>query len=308
MSNLAWDKEAVAAVERAPFFVRRMVRKKVEEYVAGLGKTQVTAADVQAARQHLLGGGTPPVAAKPTPVPPEPTATAGPTLDVPLSETELRAVERLAQEKAGIDTRYYAVRNCGGAVGCPLNVADVESLAIALAERLAASGIEAHLKATIKGPVLTHHKFRVVLAGCANNCSEPQIADFSVVAQARPTTGPGECSDCGRCLEVCKEGAITLVDGPHFDYERCLNCGRCEANCATEAIATSQKGFDVLVGGKLGRHARLASRVLVMADEATVLRAFDASLAFYLANANGPERFGAVLERTGLESLQARLM
>lgn len=302
-----WDREAAAAVERAPFFVRRMVRRKVEDYVAARGGTRVTLADVQSARQQLAGGTAPQMPAPPVDVADRDAPQARPTLEVPLSEAELRAVERLTQEKAGCDTRYYSVRACGAAAGCPLGVADCSGLADAFAARLAASGVESYLRSAIKGPVLTHHKFRVVLAACANNCSEPQIADFAVVAQARPVPGENECCDCGRCLEVCREGAIELRNGPCFDYQLCHNCGRCEANCQTEAIGVAQRGYDVLVGGKLGRHARLATRILTMADEAAVLRAFDATLDFYLAEARGPERLGAVLARVGLGRLETRL-
>ena len=141
----------------------------------------------------------------------------------------------------------------------------------------------------------------------AVNAYSQVVVESGVVSQARPAAVPGACSDCGRCLEVCKEGAIELSGEPNFDYARCLNCGRCEANCASRAIAVAERGFDVLVGGKLGRHARLATPLLLLADEAAVLRAFDLSVNFYLEHAHGPERFGAVLERTGVEALQARL-
>ena len=302
-----WDGEAVAAVERAPFFVRRLVRQKVEEYVDARGGARVTALDVQSARHSFLDGGQGSATPSEPVVEPVRQTSARPTLEVPLSEKELRAIERLAQEKAGTETRYYAVRACGGAVGCPLTVGEDAKLADVLAAHLATSGLEAFLEGAIKGPVLTHHKFRAVVAGCANNCSEPQIADFAVVAQARPRLGPGECCDCDRCREVCREGAIALDGGPRFDYAACLNCGRCAANCQSEAIAVGERGYDVLVGGKLGRHPRLATRVLAMVDEEAVLGAFDACLAFYLAEARGPERLGAVLERTGLEPLLQRL-
>jgi anaerobic sulfite reductase subunit C len=302
---MEWDREATAAVERAPFFLRRMVRRKVEDYVAARGGTRVTLTDVHSARQQLLGGTATELQAEPASAT---AASAGPTLDVPLDESELRALERLTQAKAGCDTRYYAVRACGAAAGCPLGVADCQPLADALAARLATSDLESFLKAAIQGPVLAHHKFRVVLAACANNCSEPQIADFAVIAQARPGLGDGECCDCGLCLEVCKEEAIELARGPVFAYDRCLNCGRCEANCQTGAIGIAQRGYDVLVGGKLGRHARLGTRALAMVDEVAVLRAFDATLDFYLREACGAERLGALLERVGWERFERQLV
>jgi len=304
---MEWDRDAVEAVERAPFFVRRMVRKRVEEAVAASGGRRVTLAAVQSCRLSFLSGQArtqaPPVPT-PTPIVPSPAEKA----DMPpLSEQELRAIERLTAEKAGVETRYYAVQACGAVAGCPLSQAEVGGLSDGLARRIAASGVAEHLQRTIRGPLLTHHRFRAAVAGCANNCCEPQIKDFAVIARARPGRGPGECIDCARCLEVCREDAVALADGPVFAYDRCLNCGRCAAECATGAIAVVERSYTILVGGKLGRHAQLAEVLADAADEETVYRALDACLELYLAEARGPERLGAVLNRTGLAPLRAKL-
>ncbi len=302
---MEWDKDAQAAVERAPFFVRRLIRKKVEEYVASQGQSRVTLAAVQSCRQAFLGGAPAPPAVA-IEQPPAAAPARGDD-DFPLGEAELRAIERLTEEKAGVDTRLYAVQACGGAVGCPLTLAEVGPLTEALARRVAASGVPEFIQAAIRGPALSHHKFRVAVAGCPNNCSEPQIKDFAVVAQARPGRGPGDCIDCGRCVETCREGSVRLEDGPIFDYDKCLSCGRCAAVCPSEAITTVARGYAVLVGGKLGRHAQLAWRLLETVDEATVLRALDACLELYKEEARGPERLGAILNRTGLDVLRAKI-
>ncbi len=300
---MEWDQDAKSAVERAPFFVRRLIRKKVEEYAAAQGQSRVTLAAVQSCRKAFLGGGT---AAAVAVSEPSAAAPAGDD-DFPLSEAELRAIEHLTEQKAGVDTRFYAVQACGGAVGCPLTLADVGPLTDALARRVAESGVPEFIQAAIRGPVLTHHKFRLAVAGCPNNCSEPQIKDFAVVAQARPGRGAGDCIDCGRCVETCREGSVRLEDGPVFAYDKCLSCGRCAAVCPSEAITTVERGFAVLVGGKLGRHAQLAWQLLDMVDEETVLRALDACLELYLEEARGPERLGAILNRTGLDVLKAKI-
>ncbi|MDA8219227.1 MAG: 4Fe-4S binding protein [Dehalococcoidales bacterium] len=306
---MEWDKEATAAVERAPFFVRRLVRKKVEEHVTSAGGKRVTLADVEAARRNFLGGGTAPTV-RPAPRPVEPVAPRPASKgdgDFPLSEEELRTIERLTDEQAGVETRFYSVRSCGGAVGCPLALTDVSTLAEDLARQLADSGLADYLQSVIRGPVLTHHKFRVAVAGCPNNCCEPQIKDFAAVAHARPGIGKEVCSECGRCVDTCREDAITLDGEPVFDRERCLDCGRCANACPTECIVSGQQGYEIMVGGKLGRRAQLATRLVEMVDEDYVRRALAASLDLYLAEARGPERFGTILNRTGLAKLRQRL-
>ncbi|MHB1006679.1 MAG: 4Fe-4S dicluster domain-containing protein [Chloroflexota bacterium] len=303
---MEWDSDARAAVERAPFFVRKLVRGKVEAYVAETGGNRVTLAAVQACRGAFLDSAAPP--APSAPAESRPTENTAGTLETSgLTEAELRSLERLTEQKAGIDTRFYSVQACGGAVGCPLTLVDISPIVSHLARQIEASGVPEYLKSAIRGPVLTHHKFRTAVAGCANACCETQIKDFAVVALARPGRTDTLCSDCGACLDACREEAITLDDGPHFDSEKCLNCGRCAAACPGECITTVERGFAVEVGGRLGRHPQLATRMLSMVDESEVYRALDACLALYLEHAKGPERLGAVLNRVGIETLRARL-
>lgn len=311
---MRWETEATAAVERAPFFVRRFVRKKVEEYVRNKGGDVVTLADVNACKSSFLASRenqapepAPPIAAAPEPVAPEPVARVSTADLAGLSEADIRAIEKLTEEKTGVDTRFYAVQSCGGAVGCPLTLVDVAKVTDQLASILAESGVADYLRDSIKGPVLTHHKFRVAVSGCANCCSEPQIKDFALIARERPGLVDADvCTQCGQCVDACREEAIALsYDGPQFDYERCLSCGRCVQACPTEAIATVATGYDVLVGGKLGRHPQLATPLASMVNEEEAGDALRRCLAFYVQNADGPERFGALLNRTGLEAVRS---
>lgn len=225
---MEWDKDALEAVERAPFFVRRMVRKKAEEYVTSRGSTRVTLLAVRECKRSFLGGpaaGTSPTTIeRAAPDAPQPVTESDDGIGI--GESELRAIERLTEEKAGVNTRFYGVQACGGAVGCPLTLVEVTPLTNLIAERIARSGVADYLQSTIRGPVLTHHKFRAAVAGCPNNCSEPQIKDFAVIAHATPGLGTGECIDCQACVEACREDSVRLDGGPVFDYDRCLSCGR----------------------------------------------------------------------------------
>jgi len=49
-----WDADAEAAIQKVPFFVRKRVKRKVEDQVAEKGRTTVTLADVTAAKQRFL--------------------------------------------------------------------------------------------------------------------------------------------------------------------------------------------------------------------------------------------------------------
>lgn len=51
---MRWEADAEAAIQKVPFFVRKKVRRKVEDQVAEKGRATVTLADVMAAKQRFL--------------------------------------------------------------------------------------------------------------------------------------------------------------------------------------------------------------------------------------------------------------
>lgn len=288
--KLEWDKQAQAKLKRVPFFLRGMVRGKVEEHVAELGKAVVTAGDVDAARQRLMPGGPPSANDNGT----IPTEALQQLLD--RAETDVAELEHR--------TRFYHIRPCAGATGCPLTVVDSRALADRLAAVMEARDVTTRKSATLKGPVLSHQRFKVSVAGCPNGCTEPQIKDFGIIGRARVIVGAGDCNGCQRCVRDCPDDAIAVADKqPVIDRELCLDCGRCAQVCPTGALVIEATGYSVLVGGKLGRRPQLARQWLSWTDEAGVERAFDAALDLWLSEDGRGERLGAILARVGWEAL-----
>lgn len=291
---MKWDPEAAQRLERVPFFIRKRVKKQIEEYVAAQGKDIVTSADVTAARQHFTGGAT---------------LTTG---QGELSQLDLDKIRELVEKGVpteGLDTRYIKFRLCGGAAGCPLNLMEkMKPYAQRLAEIAQSQGLESFLAGSHDGPVLFHHQFKITLSGCPNNCSQPQIADFAVIGQAKPLVTAAPCTGCELCVKACKEQAITVdQDGPHFDYRLCLQCGDCTRYCRKEAIANGPETYRVLIGGKLGRHPHLA---IPIAGEATWEEVEDLLrkiIAFYQTQALDGERFGDLVQRLGDDRVVALL-
>ena len=58
---LSWDAAAEARLGRVPPFVRRMVRRSVEDYVRGEGRAEVTADDMHAVARRRFGDAGPPM-------------------------------------------------------------------------------------------------------------------------------------------------------------------------------------------------------------------------------------------------------
>lgn len=282
---MEWDQEAAGRLERVPFFIRKKVKKQIEEFVAAQGRTVVTSEDVSQARQQLAGG-----------VPLK-------TGQGELTEAELGRITELIEKGVtieGLNTKHIKFRVCGGAAGCPLTLMELKPLAVRLAGLAREQQLEAFLAGSHDGPVLFHHQFKIALAGCPNNCSQPQIADFAVIGQAKPVRTQEKCNHCSLCIKACKEQAIHLgTGGPEFNYDLCLNCGDCTRHCTREAIVNSPVHYQVLIGGKLGRHPHLAVTLDRQADWSTVEDYFKKVIQVYRDKALDGERFADVVQRLG---------
>jgi ferredoxin len=54
---------------------------------------------------------------------------------------------------------------------------------------------------------------------------------------AIPVVDAQKCTGCGICVDACKRGAISLVNGiAHIAPELCINCRLCVRKCPVGAI------------------------------------------------------------------------
>jgi anaerobic sulfite reductase subunit C len=256
---MKWTTEAEEAVSRVPFFVRRRVKKRVEEEAVRRGDQMVDMRHVQECRQKFL--------------------------------------KNMDQEVKG-----YQVETCFGPGGCPNRAVVDDDLAKKLEQLLARKELRKFLKERVKGPLKMHHEFRVSASDCPNACSRPQIADLGLIGANRPEIVGDDCNQCGECVEICRENAISLEedsDSPQLDAEKCLSCGQCIEVCPTGTLIPGRSGYRVLVGGKLGRHPRLAEELQGIYSKEEVLNLVEKCLDLYMKESIRGERFGEILKRTG---------
>lgn len=146
--------------------------------------------------------------------------------------------------------------------GCRFGLPQARNLAHRVDQALAATGYAEAVRQRYSAAPHQHKRLVVALAGCANGCSKPQIADLALVAKARPRLAESGCTGCEACIAACPDEAASLTShGPWFDTTQCLDCGRCVAACREGALG-AESGFQVLAGGRLGRRPRLATPVL----------------------------------------------
>jgi dissimilatory sulfite reductase (desulfoviridin) alpha/beta subunit len=198
------------------------------------------------------------------------------------------------------------VESCFGPTGCPNRAVKDDDLANKMEEILSRKDLKAFLKQKVSGPLKIHHEFQVTIADCPNACSRPQIADVGIIGVCLPATTEEPCSGCGACVDVCREGAISLGENgmtPDVDCDKCLSCGQCIAVCPTGTIGESKRGYRILVGGKLGRHPQLGKELAGIFTKEETLQVIEACIDYYMTHNRSGERFGEVVNRRGADEL-----
>ncbi|MEE4607788.1 MAG: 4Fe-4S dicluster domain-containing protein [Desulfobacteraceae bacterium] len=221
---------------------------------------------------------------------------------------EVEASRRRFVSGMSREVKGYQVDGCFAAGGCPNRIGDATRLLERIEAVLQEADLLSFLKYTVDGPLKFHHEFRVSLAECPNSCSQVQVKDIGILAASPPQITDAPCTACGACVEDCPDDAVRLDDpgSPRIDPALCLRCGRCIAACPTGTLAGGQTGYRVQLGGKLGRHPRLARELPGIYGEDDVIDIVRACVALYKEKSRGGRRFADVLDDRDFENLARR--
>lgn len=251
---MKWTADAEAAIKKVPGFVKKKVRARIEKEAAAAGKTVVSPTEVKATQKQFLSG-------------------------------------------KGPDIKGYEAEICFGPDGCPNRANPGDELIEKIEALLEKEDLLSFLKSQVPGGLKFHHNFRVAVSECPNACSQPQIKDIGILGASIPLLTDEECSRCGACVEACRDEAVTLTnnaDRPQIDYQQCLSCGKCIEACPTGTIREDQKGYRVQLGGKLGRHPRLARELDGTFNVDQVLSIVKDCIRFYKENSKNGQRFAEI--------------
>jgi dissimilatory sulfite reductase (desulfoviridin) alpha/beta subunit len=253
---MKWTADAEAELKKVPFFVRKKVRSRIENETAATGKKIVSLSDVKAAQARFMS-------------------------------------------KMSSDIKGYQIDTCFGSSGCPNPANSCDVLVKKIETLLKNADLLTFLKERVKGDLKYHHEFRVTLAECPNACSQPQIKDVGIIGAIIPEATDEECTRCDACVEACIETCITLDSEkniPEIDHDRCLKCGKCIHVCPSGTITAKHKGFRVQLGGKLGRHPKLAVELEGIYSEDEVLSIVKNCIAYYKKHSKHGERFAEIFD------------
>jgi dissimilatory sulfite reductase (desulfoviridin) alpha/beta subunit len=169
-----------------------------------------------------------------------------------------------------------------------------EGLFARLEQLLKEADLLEFLRQHVKGDLKYHHEFRVTISDCPNACSQPQIKDIGIVGASEPVICDEACTLCGACVDVCRDHAVcldTAKEMPVIDRARCMQCGLCAKGCPTGTITDGQKGFRIMLGGKLGRHPRLGEELPGLFTEEEVLVIVKKCIDYYKTGSRNGARF-----------------
>ncbi|MBI5895661.1 MAG: 4Fe-4S binding protein [Desulfobacterales bacterium] len=195
---MQWTTEAEEALNKVPFFVRPRARARVEQEAAQAGKTQVTLADVRAARQRLLSGMAAEVKGYQLELCFGPGGCPNQIMAAtPLSEhieKVLRAADLLGFLKSkGIQDLKHHHEFRVALAECPNACSQVQIKDVGI--------MAAHRPRVSAEPCSECN-------GCVTACREEAI---QIDPTPRPVIDRSRCVSCGQCIPACPTG--TLVSG-----------------------------------------------------------------------------------------------
>jgi anaerobic sulfite reductase subunit C len=200
------------------------------------------------------------------------------------------------------EVKGWQMETCFGVSDCPHRAVDPQSLVSDLEALLAGKNLREFLQARVNGPLKMHHEFRVSLSACPNACSRPQIVDIGLIGAVLPVVTSEPCSQCGQCVQVCKEDAVSLDgDQVSLDLDACLKCGDCFKACPSGTLVAGASGFRVLLGGRLGRHPQLGRELPGILPASEIVPLVDRCLDHFMRHYQAGKRFGDMLAETGYQ-------
>ena len=263
---MKWTEEAEHAVKKVPFFVRKRVRERVEKEASEAGKSIVSITEVKTTQKRYLSG--------------------------------------MASEIKG-----YQIDTCFGPGGCPNRARAGDDLLKRIEKLLKKEDLLGFLKKNVKGDLKFHHEFRITLSDCPNACSQPQIKDIGIIGAVLPAVTEEQCTLCEACVGSCAEGAVSIdkeKEVPVINYDLCLKCGKCIKACPAGTIASARSGFRVLLGGKLGRHPRLARELGCLLNDDEVVEIVKACIGLYKKKSTAGKRFAEIFDEDDFSELEGR--
>jgi len=254
---MKWTSEAEGAVSKVPFFIRKRVKKRVEEEAERCGSPVVTIDHVRNCQQRFL--------------------------------------QNMDQEVKGFQVEAcFGPTGCPNAVVVDTDL--VQKLEMKLEQRNLREFLKEKVQGPLKLHHEFRVSLSTCPNACSRPqiVDFGIIGALRPEMGAAPCTLCGVCREACQeeAIALDEEPARPVID-----FDRCLACGQCIKVCPTGTLQEGEKGYRVLAGGKLGRHPQLGKESAGIHSEEEVLRALDRTLDHYQKYNQKGERLGEVLKQ-----------
>lgn len=249
-------KEAKKELSRVPFFVRKKVKKKVEDYAC-----EKMAKIVESSHLH---------------------------------EARNRFLSRMEDEVKGYRIEVcFAGRNCENGIDVGKDLPDkienlLESKEILEFLKANTTGkIKFHQEFKVSISFCPNSCSRPQIVDLGIIAAQiPFVGDNECI----------KCNLCVSSCRDKAISFLNNSDSPFIDMKKCLYCGACIKECPTKTIITKHKGFRILLGGKLGRHPRLGIELDGLFIESQVLAIIDNASEMMLSQKDCAKRFAEIFK------------
>lgn len=238
---MKWSEEAGQAVSKVPFFVKKRVKKKVEEEAARSGAKIVTPEHVRNSQKKFLNN----------------------------MEDEIKGYRiETCFGSGGCPNRISQDNDLVQKIEEKLSDRDLK---IFLKEYINGPVRMHHeFRVSISDCPNACSRPQIVNFGVMGACRPMVSEELCTQCQA--------CLDA--CAEHAIS-FTDESETPIIDMEKCLACGKCIKACPTGTLAEEARGYRVLVDGKLGRHPRLGRELEGIFSAEEVLALVDQYLDFF---------------------------
>jgi anaerobic sulfite reductase subunit C len=260
---MKWSQEAEAALSRVPFFVRRRVRKRVEEDATRSGARTVDMTHVATCRNAFVRD----------------------------MSKEVKGYQiETCFGQSGCEHRIAADTELVSRLEALLSAQDLKSF---LKDRvLGPLKMHHEFRVTVADCPNGCSRPQISDLGIVA-VQEPLVSDAAC-------TG---CRSCVNACAEDAITLADDAQRPSIDPAGCLMCGDCARACATGTIVGGREGYRLLLGGKLGRHPQLGRPLDSVLSATEILPAVEQCMCLYKAHNQRGERFGEILNRIGFPFL-----
>ena len=200
-------------------------------------------------------------------------------------------LKKIGQQTASCGPRVRVATGCGGCEYNARGIIDAQKLALQSDRKFF-------------GIPTIHGKFKISFAGCHSDCTRAKGADIGFIGEIEPGWSERKCIGCGLCAKACLEGAIISdkkTGKPVYDASKCIFCGDCIKICPTSAMHEKKVGCGLYVGGKWGRHPRIADLITHLFPAKDIIPVIKKTIDWYIKNGKKRERIGNTIDRLGIK-------